>query len=496
MNRRRSFLQGGGLAALGVLAGCGPGGRWPLGVARGIAPFSAPEAGGIDLVQHVLLRCTFGPRPGDREALLALAPTAGAAVDAWLERQLAPASIDDPAGERVARRWESLQAPAGELFEYKKPVLLRDLATASLLRAVRSERALLEVMVELWTDHFNIDISKGDCAWLKAADDREVVRRHALGRFPDLLRASALSPAMLTYLDGRENRVSGEGERPNENYARELLELHTLGVHGGYAQGDVMEVARCLTGFTVRSRSDWRKGAVEFRAEHHDDGEKTVLGHRVPAGGGRGDLDRVLAIVAHHPSTARHVAAKLCRRFLAEEPPAAAVTAVAEAFLATGGDIPACLRALFRRPEFRAEEGGLRALRGARLKRPFHYVVSALRATAAETDGGPQLQDSLQAMGQALFQCPTPDGYSAEAAPWVGTLLARWRFASDLARDGLAGTRVDLDALAGAAGGGLRLLAHLVGRRPAPREESAWVAAGGGRHALALLLASPAFQRF
>src|SRR3989442_372228 len=179
----------------------------------------------------------------------------------------------------------------------------REMTRATILRAVWSERQLYEVMVHFWTDHFNIDCSKADCRWLKAADDRDVIRRHALGRFPDLLRASALSPAMLWYLDGRANRKQQDNDKPNENYARELLELHTLGIHGGYTQRDVMEVARCLSGWSVRSVKQLRKGSVEFHPGLHDDGAKLVLGRAIPAGLGQQDLDRVLEIVALHPAT-------------------------------------------------------------------------------------------------------------------------------------------------------------------------------------------------
>src|SRR4029434_4928879 len=151
-------------------------------------------------------------------------------------------------------------------------LLLASLTTAALLRARYSERQLHAVMVDFWTDHFNIDSSKGDCRWLRAPDDRDVIRRHALGSFPEMLRASALSPAMLWYLDGRVNRYGAPGDRPNENYARELLELHTLGVHGGYTQQDVMEVARALSGWTVRDKHGLRKASVEFHPDEHDDG--------------------------------------------------------------------------------------------------------------------------------------------------------------------------------------------------------------------------------
>src|SRR5712692_4635077 len=180
-------------------------------------------------------------------------------------------------------------------------------------------------MVHFWTDHFNIDSSKAECKWLKAADDRDVIRPHAMGRFPDLLRASALSPAMLWYLDGRFNRKRDGDDKPNENYARELLELHTLGVHGGYTQRDVMEVARCLTGWTLETRPFWLSHAIRprnafwFDSARHDDGEKIVLGHRIPPGGGEKDGDRVLDILAQHPATARFIATKICRHFLGDD---------------------------------------------------------------------------------------------------------------------------------------------------------------------------------
>ena len=454
---RRTFLlaSGGACAALG---GCDP-----LEVLRGPAQesgaFSAPTSSQIDLAQHVLGRCTFGLCPGDRGAFLALAPEPRAAAAAWLEQQLAPGQIDDERAERALRRCDSLDAPIGELYE---------------------------VLVEFWTDHFNIDSSKGECAWLKAGDDREVIRKHALGRFPELLRASAFSPAMLWYLDGRANVKRSPGERPNENYARELLELHTLGVHGGYTQQDVMEAARCLTGWTVRDKNRFRKASVEFHADEHDDGRKCVLGVEIPAGGGERDAGILIDIVARHPSTATHVATKLCRRFVADEPPPAVVESVAAAFRSSAGDIKSTLRALFASPEFDR-------WRGAKLKRPFHYVISILRATEAATDAGPALTSYLARMGHAPFQYPTPDGYPQEAAAWQGALFWRWKLALALAGGHVEGTRIDAPHLLERVGGNDGLLAHLLGRQPDERERELFL--DGGRPKLGLLLASPAFQR-
>ncbi len=448
-------------------------------------PFSAPAGVAIDPVRHVLNRLSFGPRPEDEARLRALAPVPEAAIEAYVDQQLDPENIDDRRAERAVRRLETLALPAGELFEYKPRVLLDELTRGTLLRAVYSRRQLYEVMVQFWTDHFNIDASKGDCKWLKAADDRDVVRRHALGKFGDLLRASALSPAMLWYLDGRVNRRASEDEVPNENYARELLELHTLGVDGGYSQHDVMEVARCLTGWTVRSEQLFSKGKVEFKPGMHDDGEKLVLGRRIPAGQGERDLDQVLDTVVRHPRTARHLARKLCRRFISETPDDRDVETVATAFSSSGGDVKQTLRAVFATEAFRDSAG-------LKLKRPFRFMVSALRATGARTDGGRRLQDFLLSMGHAPFQYPTPDGYPEEGAPWLGTLLWRWSFAAALAGDRIAGTRIDLEGLRAKFGDdGLR--AHLLGRQPSPEEA---VANGPATTELALILASPAFQRY
>jgi uncharacterized protein (DUF1800 family) len=342
-------------------------------------------------------------------------------------------------------------------------------------------------MVDFWSDHFNIDPSKGDSRWLKPIDDRRVIRAHAMGKFAELVRASALSPAMLWYLDGRENKKTSEGERPNENYARELLELHTLGVHGGYSQNDVMEVARCLTGWTVRGRRGARHavGKVEFDASSHDDGEKRVLGVTIPAGLGRGDLDRVIEVVTQHPSTARYIAQKLCRRFIADEAPAEAVESVARVFSETGGDIRETVAAVCAHDAFWSH-------RGDKIKRPFHFVMSALRATGARTDAGRAVQDYLLRMGHAPFQYPTPDGYPEEPEPWMATLLWRWRFAAELASNRLKGTTVDLTRLRDSAGGtDFALAAHVLGRQPTEAEVEA---AHHCASPLAVLLASPAFQ--
>lgn len=515
---RRKFIVAGAGAVMAVGAGCSRNGdlvteakRW---MGKPTAPplaekLTAPATEEIDAVSHAISRLTFGARPGDYARVAAMG------VGAFIEEQLAPQRIDDWLCERVIRHeFASLAEPestlfprkgdasdplqqifpamkdkgarVGDLYEFKDKVLLEELTRATLLRAVLSERQLFEVMVQFWSDHFNIDPSKAEAKWLKTADDRDVIRAHALGNFRELLRASAVSPAMLWYLDGRVNRRAKAEDRPNENYARELLELHTLGVHGGYTQQDVMEVARCLTGWTVRDRKKFFKGRVEFQARQHDDGAKRVLGVVIPAGLGARDLDRVLEILVKHEQTARYIAWKLCRRFIADEPPETAVRATAAAFAASGGDIPVTLRALFATEEFNRKEG-----RGGKFKRPFHFVVSALRATNAETDGAKPLVDFLLRLGHAPFRYTTPDGYPETATHWQNTLLWRWNFATALGENRIKGTRVELEALVKKVGGDEAMMATLLGRRPRAEERAAYRESGAG---VALMVASPAFQ--
>ena len=486
---RRKFLQTGSAVALAATAGCdrATSDLLPfLKPATTDGPFQPPQSAAIDLASHFINRLSFGPRPGDYERIRKLGATEAEAVAAYIEEQLDPARIPDKLARWAVRRCETLDDSIGELFEYKERLLLEELTRGTLLRAVFSERQLFEVMVQFWTDHFNIALGKGDTKWLKVADDRDVIRRHAFGHFPALLRASALSPAMLWYLDGRSNRRRNSDEKPNENYARELLELHTLGVHGGYTQQDVMEVARCLSGWTVRDKKKYFKGRVEFHAWEHDGGLKRVLGVDIPAGLGASDLDRVLEILVAHPSTAKHVAEKLCRKFIADEPPAEAVVATAAAFAASGGDVPTTLRALFATEEFWQQAG-----RGGKFKRPFHFVVSALRATNAETDASKALVDYLVRLGHAPFRYATPDGYPEAASHWQSSLLWRWNFASALAGNGIKGTSIAAVELRERLGGDDGLMATVLGRWASEAERGAYHESGLG---LALLLASPAFQ--
>jgi len=380
--------------------------------------------------------------------------------------------------------------------------LTGELQMSRILRAVYSERQLQEVMVDFWTNHFNVYAAKGADRWLLTSYDRDTIRPHTLGKFYDLLLADAQSPAMLFYLDNFQSvspnaqppqqrpgaargplanlRMSNnpQQQRPqqqqqrrgiNENYARELMELHTLGVDGGYTQTDVQEVARCFTGWTIiaprgagaaaqaiinpRMADMIRNnpGSFIFRPGVHDNGEKIVLGHKIPAGGGEKDGLMVLDILAHQPATAKFIATKLVRRFVADDPPPALVDRVAQTFLKTDGDIREMLRTIFSSPEFNSPD----AYR-AKVKRPFELAVSAVRTIGADTNGGPQFHQWIQRMGQPLYGFQTPNGYSDVAENWVntGALLERMNFALALVSNRIPGTHVDLSRLMTGAKGG------------------------------------------
>ncbi len=382
-----------------------------------------------------------------------------------------------------------------------------ELQASRILRAVYSERQLQEVLVDFWTNHFNVFAGKGADRWLLTSYDRDTIRPNTLGKFHDLLLATAQSPAMLFYLDNfqsvspnaqarrnRSNRGRGLGDsifgsliggprgrmtapqganvppapaqpprQPrgiNENYARELMELHTLGVDGGYTQKDVQEVARCFTGWTILAPRGGgaavmalmgagareNAGTFYFNARMHDEGEKTVLGQKIPAGGGIKDGRLVLDILARHPSTAKFIATKLVRYFVQDNPPSALVDRVAAQFTRTDGDIRETLKAIFFSPEFHSPS----AYR-AKVKRPFELAISAIRTLGAETNGGPQLHQWIARMGEPLYLYQTPNGYSDTAESWVNTggLLERLNFGLSLASNRIPGTRVDLRRFAG-----------------------------------------------
>lgn len=452
----------------------------------------------IDAEFHLLSRAAFGPWPGD----VARAKKIG--HDAWIEEQLAPEKIDDTLCDLRAGGFESLMMEPGNAYEFDKGVLRDQITRHALLRATYSQRQLFEVMVEFWTDHLNIDLEKADCVYLKPTDDREVVRRHALGNFRDLIMASAKSPAMLTYLDGRDNKVTKDKPVPNENYGRELIELHSLGVHGGYSQDDVREAARCLTGWTVDRKPKLQDvfnpfatpfGRSYFRKDWHDDGEKKVFGHVIAAEGGTRDIEQLVDIVCAHESTAKFIATKLCRRFVSYTPPESLVSRVTAEFTKTKGDIKALLRVILRSEEFAMSRGNL-------LKRPFRFIVSALRATGADTHAHQPLLDYLHRMGQGLFQHPTPDGYPDAESPWLGTLMWRWNLAFALAAGKVPTVEIASHTLAKSLSakkmdddGAAKLIAHFTGRHASKVEVEAIGQGDTDAERVGLILASPAFQR-
>ena len=429
---RRDILKLSALvAASTVLASCD---RLTRPITRTLAPVKVASWPDIDASEYLALnRLTFGPRPEERQRVAEIG------LAGWIEEQLAPESVSDSACNFRLRNLSTLGMSAADLHGISDEIfdnmdrqkVPRELRTATLLRQTYSRRQLHEVVTEFWSDHFNITTEKNDCFYLKTVDDREVIRKHALGSFRDLVWASAHSPAMLTYLDNQAN-VKGA---PNENYARELMELHTLGVDGGYTQTDVMELARCLTGWGVKKHF-WR-GEFKFFEKQHDIGAKKVLGLEI-ANAGQAEAERVLDLLADHPSTARFIAVKLARRFLADDPPAEVVDKAAAAFTRSRGDIRSVLRVILL--------DGL-ALAQPKYKRPVNFVVSSLRLLNADTDGGNAIQDYLMQMGQTYFAWPTPDGYPDRALPWQGNLMPRWQFAFALLRNEIGGTRINLPKL-------------------------------------------------
>lgn len=378
-------------------------------------------------------RISYGPT----EAEYALADQLG--YEGYLEYQLNHTAIDDSALDTRLAAYATLTMDPYEILAISNGAQVRnELTEVTILRAVFSKRQLFERMVEFWTDHFNIDITKGLDEFFKTIDDRDVVRANALGSFPALLSASAHSPAMLYYLDN-DTSVAGN---PNENYARELFELHTLSVTGGYTQNDVIELARCLTGWTfwgVNVNPPEIRGTFRFNAARHDNTAKVVLGQTIPAGGGQNDGETVLAMLASHPSTAQFIASKLCKRFYGDEPPASLVDTVAGAYTSTNGDIKAMLRALFLNIDPQTAP--------PKFKRPFHLMMGALRQSLATVSTTSALRNQLSLGGQLPFRWSPPDGYPDTLGAWLGLILPRWNFGASLMNSNISGSSVNIATL-------------------------------------------------
>jgi uncharacterized protein (DUF1800 family) len=376
--------------------------------------------------------------------------------------------------------------------------IVAELSMAKMTRAVYSERQLEEEMVDFWFNHFNVFAAKGADRWLVTSYERDVIRPHAMGKFRDLLGATAKSPAMLFFLDnwlsvdpaawaklkqeqqerrGMHGQGMGGGSRGpfgtprfpqgppapaladpnnpnrraqqnqerglNENYGRELMELHTLGVDGGYTQKDVINVAKAFTGWTIREPR--RDPEFLFNDRLHDQSPKTVLGHHLHKGGIK-DGEEVLDILARDPHTAHHISFEIAQRFVADEPPSALVNRMAKTFLKTDGDIREVLHTMIYSPEFWSKD-----VYRAKIKTPLELVVSATRAVGADVDGPMILVQWTNRIGEPLYQCEPPTGYSNKADAWVntGALLSRMNFSLALTANRLRGAQVDLETLLG-----------------------------------------------
>ncbi|RME85558.1 MAG: DUF1800 domain-containing protein [Caldilineae bacterium] len=403
---RREFLKTGGLLALlatgphFIRSGTQPPIRW-----RSPQPVLAQ-----DPALHLLRRATFGPTRSELERMRSMG------VDAWIEEQLHPELIDD--GELEAHlkaTYPTLSMDLPDLFQMPPRQVVAELRAATLERALYSKRQLLEVLVDHWSNHFSVDQLKGGCRFSKTWEDREVIRAHALGSFRDLLGADARSPCMLEYLDNYRSTK----EAPNENYARELMELHTLGVDGGYTETDVKEVARAFTGWTIARGTH----TFVFRQRIHDTGSKVVLGHFLPAGRGIEDGEEVLDLLARHESTSYYVSRRLAQRLVADEPPDNVVTAAAKVFRDTDGDLRAVVRAILMHKAFWTSTG-------QKLRRPLELLVAAARTLEIPDIDGSIMTAAANYLGQPPFGWTAPNGYPDVAGAWVNTdaLLKRWNY--------------------------------------------------------------------
>ncbi len=457
---------------------------------------------------HLLNRATFGPRPGDFERVRLIGTARfleeqlhpETIDDSDLEQRLSALSTLRMTSSELYQFYPPPNAiEAREKQPNPPPIFGRppqihvELVQQKLVRAASANRQLHEVMTDFWFNHFNVFAQKDAVQWMVTAFERDVIRPNSLGRFRDLLLSVAESPAMLYYLDNwlsaapdsREPRPStnqpprpqnaqpapgansaptammpqndiaamiNQPPRPparrrdiNENYARELMELHTLGVDGGYTQKDVQEVARCFTGWTIDR--PFQGGGFLFRPWMHDAGAKIVLGAVIPANGGILDGRRVIEILSRHPSTARFISKKLCQRFISDNPPPLMVERIAQVFLKTEGDIREVLRAIFTSPEFYSP-----ASFRSKVKSPLELAASAVRAIDADTNGSPALHEWIRRMGQPLYQQQAPTGYSENSQSWIsaGIFLNRINFLTAMATGQIAGTIYDPSRLVSA----------------------------------------------
>ena len=455
----------------------------PFGAGAQATALDHRELAADEQIVHALSRLTFGAKPGDVQRVRSQG------LDRWIEEQLEPARIADRELENFLGRYDVLAKDQNDLLrefagmqqdrrqarqrgdtsrEQRREMMaaaLRDdalprrqvvtqLQSARVARAVASNRQLQEVMTDFWLNHFNVFAQKGPPQPYYIAEYEDAIRKRSLGKFRDLLGAVAKSPAMLFYLDNA--RSMGDTSRPrlatlnrrqqrgrlrqgglNENYGRELLELHTVGVDGGYTQQDVIDVARALTGWTIRLPAGG--GGFVFRPEMHDAGEKVVLGHRLRANRGIEDGEQVLDILARHPSTARHIARKLAIRFISDAPPQAIVDRAAAVYLRTDGDIREVVRSIVTSNEFYS-----RSTYRSKVKSPFEVVVSAVRAMNAAPDETPRTAQAIAFLGQPVYGHQAPNGYPETGEAWMnaGAILNRINFGIGAAAERLPGATV------------------------------------------------------
>ena len=432
---------------------------------------------------HLFNRLAFGARPGEIEKIVSQGPVRGQqAIDRWIAEQMNPSSIPDANLDERLAPFKSLALTPNQLIEqypapqdYAKKLgidpkdfnsneelkknirekigedhlperIVDELDSSKIIRAVESRRQLEEVLTDFWFNHFNVDLSKGETKWYVTAYEREVIRKNIFGNFRTLLGAVAESPAMMFYLDNHlsvTENPNAQGKRPdpnrglNENYGRELLELHTLGVDAGYTQNDVREVARAFTGWSI---DDVKKNAVfKFKEKLHDVMPKKILGHDFPANQQKEDGDQVLNLLVTEPATAHFIALKLCRYFVADQPPPSLVDRTARMFLQSKGDLKKVYLTIFKSPEFWSKK-----YYRAKIKTPFQYLVSSARALGGEIELKSEFPKVLNQMGQPLFRCSPPTGYKDSAESWVnpGALVARLNFGLTLAANRVNGVFV------------------------------------------------------
>ena len=418
------------------------------------------------------------PKEKRMEAIVALPPD---------ERRLFIAYIRGPQRDRLLTELAPDQREAFLAMSSPVSVVVSELQQAKLLRALYSERQLQEVMTDFWFNHFNIYLNKDADQYLVTAYERDVIRSHALGKFKDLLVATAQSPAMLFYLDNwlsmgpkSPAAVAANKGKPgqsvpglNENYGRELMELHTLSVNGGYTQHDVTELAHVLTGWTIQPLE--QGAAFQFDPKRHDPGDKIILGRTIPENGINEGM-QILDMLAHHSNTAKFISRKLAMRFVADDPPPALVDRMAQKFLSTDGDIREVLRTMFKSPEFWSTKDYR-----AKVKTPFEFVVSSLRATGTDVNNAGPALGWLSRMGMPLYQMVPPTGYSMTESTWMNSeaLIDRMNYALALSNGQVGGTNFDAGRL---------LALGTLSSRGFPRPNPADSDSGRGQETALLLL--------